>query len=317
MRNKISAPVPWRRSIEGWTDTLKAAGLSAQTIKSRRYKMVHLAALLMPSGPEDVTTEQIVQVFARQQWKPETRKAYRNTISSFFRWLHKSGRRSDDPSLDVPRVKKPHAHPRPCPDRYIAAAMEMATTSERLMIRLGAECGLRRGEIARVHSDDVVADNAGRSLIVRGKGDKQRIVPLPDDLAGIIMDARGYLFPGRFGGHVEESYIGDHISRLLPDGYAAHTLRHRFATTAYAATHDLFVVAELLGHESVENHGALRCDAGRPSERSHGGRPARGLILGLDGDVQAVELVGNGLLDSFRDLVRVSAEALGHCVNGC
>lgn len=252
MRNKISAPVPWRRSIEGWTDTLKAAGLSAQTIKSRRYKMVHLAALLMPSGPEDVTTEQIVQVFARQQWKPETRKAYRNTISSFFRWLHKSGRRSDDPSLDVPRVKDPHAHPRPCPDRYIAAAMEMATTSERLMIRLGAECGLRRGEIARVHSDDVVADNAGRSLIVRGKGDKQRIVPLPDDLAGIIMDARGYLFPGRFGGHVEESYIGDHISRLLPDGYAAHTLRHRFATTAYAATHDLFVVAELLGHESVE-----------------------------------------------------------------
>lgn len=252
MRNKISASVPWRKSIEGWTDTLKAAGLSAQTIISRRYKMVHLAALLMPSGPEDVTTEQIVQAFARQQWKPETRKAYRNTISSFFRWLHKSGRRADDPSLDVPRVKKPHAHPRPCPDRYIAAAMEMATPSEKLMIRLGAECGLRRGEIARVHSDDVVADSAGRSLIVRGKGDKQRIVPLPDDLAGIIMDARGYLFPGRFGGHVEESYIGDHISRLLPDGYAAHTLRHRFATMAYAATHDLFVVAELLGHESVE-----------------------------------------------------------------
>lgn len=252
MRNKISAPVPWRKNIEGWTDTLRAAGLSAQTIKSRRYKMVHLAALLMPSGPEDVTTEQIVQVFARQQWKPETRKAYRNTISSFFRWLHKSGRRSDDPSLDVPRVKKPHAHPRPCPDRYIAVAMEMATSSERLMIRLGAECGLRRGEIAAVHSDDVVADSAGRSLIVRGKGDKQRIVPLPDDLANTVMETQGYLFPGRFGGHVEESYIGDHISRLLPDGYAAHTLRHRFATTAYAATHDLFVVAELLGHESVE-----------------------------------------------------------------
>lgn len=252
MRNKISAPVPWRKSIEGWTDTLKAAGLSAQTIKSRRYKMAHLAALLMPSGPEDVTTEQIVQAFARQQWKPETRKAYRNTISSFFRWLHKSGRRADDPSLDVPRVKKPHAHPRPCPDRYITAAMQKATPSEKLMVRLGAECGLRRGEIARVHSDDVVADSAGHSLIVRGKGDKQRIVPLPDDLANTVMETKGYLFPGRFGGHVEESYIGDHISRLLPDGYAAHTLRHRFATTAYAATHDLFVVAELLGHESVE-----------------------------------------------------------------
>lgn len=214
--------------------------------------MVHLATLFMPSGPTEVTTEQIVQVFARQQWKPETRKAYRNTISSFFRWLRKSGRRSDDPSLDVPRVKKPHAHPRPCPDRYIAAAMEKATPSEKLMIRLAAECGLRRGEIARVHGDDVVADSVGRSLIVRGKGDKQRIVPLPDDLAAVVAAADGYLFPGRFGGHAEESYIGDHISHLLPDGYAAHTLRHRFATTAYAATHDLFVVAELLGHESVE-----------------------------------------------------------------
>lgn len=252
MRNKISAPVPWRESINGWTDTLKAAGLSAQTIKSRRYKMVHLAALLMPSGPEDVTTEQIVQVFARQQWKPETRKAYRNTISSFFRWLRKSGHRADDPSQDVPRVKKPHAHPRPCPDRYIKAALEKATESEKLMIHLGAECGLRRGEIARVHSDDVVPDNVGRSLMVRGKGDKQRIVPMPDDLADMVMAAHGYLFHGRFGGHVEESYVGDHISRLLPNGYGAHTLRHRFATATYAATHDLFVVAELLGHESVE-----------------------------------------------------------------
>ena len=149
MRNEISAPVPWRKSIEGWTDTLRAAGLSAQTIKSRRYKMVHLSTLLTPSGPKDVTTEQIVQAFARQQWKPETRKAYRNTISSFFRWLHKSGRRSDDPSLDVPRVKKPHAHPRPCPDRYIAAAMGMATPSEKLMIRLGAEWSEARGDRPR------------------------------------------------------------------------------------------------------------------------------------------------------------------------
>lgn len=62
MRNKISAPVPWRRSIEGWIDTLKAAGLSAQTIKSRRYKMAHLAALLMPSGPEDAATHDLFLV---------------------------------------------------------------------------------------------------------------------------------------------------------------------------------------------------------------------------------------------------------------
>ena len=116
-----------------------------------------------------------------------------------------------------------------------------------------AECGLRRGEIARVHSDDVVADSIGRSLIVRGKGEQSSAsCRCRTILATIVMDARGYLFPGRFGGHVEESYIGDHISHLLPDGYAAHSLRHRYATATYAATHDLFLVARLLGHASVE-----------------------------------------------------------------
>ena len=118
------------------------------------------------------------------------------------------------------------------------------------MLELLYATGMRVAELVGLDVADVTFGN--RTVKVTGKGDKQRIVPLPDDLAGIIMDAHGYLFPGRFGGHVEESYIGDHISRLLPDGYAAHTLRHRFATTAYAATHDLFVVAELLGHESVE-----------------------------------------------------------------
>ena len=154
MRNKISAPVPWRKSIEGWTDTLKAAGLSAQTIKSRRYKMAHLAALLMPSGPEDVTTEQIVQAFARQQWKPETRKGYRNTIAGFYRWFYETGRRGDNPTAKVPKVKKPQAHPHPCPDKYILMALGKATEDERRMIRLAAECGLRRSEIAAVNSDE-------------------------------------------------------------------------------------------------------------------------------------------------------------------
>lgn len=251
MRNKISAPPAWARHIDGWLDSLAAAGYSPDTIKCRRYKMIHLAQNL-PRGPEDVTTAELTHFLASRAWKPETRKGYRNTIASFFRWQCRNGLREDDPSLDVPRVKKPHAHPRPCPERYIIAAMAKASPAETLMLRLAAECGLRRGEIARVHGDDVMADLLGHSLIVHGKGDKQRIVPLPDDLAELIVRTGGWLFPGRFSGHVEESYVGDHISRLLPDGWGAHTLRHRFATQTYAATHDLFLVADLLGHESVE-----------------------------------------------------------------
>lgn len=213
--------------------------------------MVFLARNL-GKPPTDVTPNDLIRLFASREWKPETRKGYRNTISTFFGWMCMTGRRSDDPSKDVPRVKKPRAHPHPCPDKHILIALSRATEPEKTMLRLAAECGLRRSEICAVHSDDVMDDLGGKSLIVNGKGDKQRIVPLPDDLAVQVEHAHGYLFAGRWRGHVEASYVGRHISRLLPEGWSAHSLRHRYATRTYAATHDLFLVAELLGHESVE-----------------------------------------------------------------
>lgn len=53
-------------------------------------------------------------------------------------------------------------------------------------------------------------------------------------------------------GHVEQSYVNRHISKLLPAGWGCHSLRHRYATKTYEQTHDLFLVARLLGHASVE-----------------------------------------------------------------
>lgn len=119
------------------------------------------------------------------------------------------------------------------------------------MLVLGAECGLRRSEIASVRSSDVVDVDGGKALVVAGKGDRQRIVPLPDSLANDIQAKGGWVFPGRWSGHVEASYIGKHLARLLKP-YTAHSLRHRYATTAWCATHDLLLVSKLLGHASVE-----------------------------------------------------------------
>lgn len=97
------------------------------------------------------------------------------------------------------RVAKLNKHPRPCPDAHIYAAMCAANDVERLMLRLGAEAGLRLSEIAAVHSRDVLEGDAGPSLIVRGKGDKQRIVPISEDLAKRITAAPGWLFPAGGG----------------------------------------------------------------------------------------------------------------------
>ena len=169
----------------------------------------------------------------------------------------------------MPRVKKPHAHPRPCPDRYIAAAMEMATPSERLMIRLGAECGLRRGEIARVHSDDVVADSAGRSLIVRGKGDKQRVMPFgaPADkalrdwlehgrpvLCGDMSDDAFFLGSqgGRIGQRMVRKVVHDRAREAGVPDISPHALRHSAATHMLDGGADLREVQEMLGHSSLK-----------------------------------------------------------------
>jgi integrase len=68
----------------------------------------------------------------------------------------------------------------------------------------------------------------------------------------VILAARGYLFPGQIGGHVSAAHVGKLVSGLLPDRWTTHTLRHRFATRAYAIDHDLFTVQELLGHASAD-----------------------------------------------------------------
>ena len=226
-----------------WLDSLKAAGYSTNTLNTRRCQMSALSRAL-GGDPRDVEGDDLLAHFAGKEWKPETRKGAKNACVSYFRWLKASGRSEADPSEFLPTVKRPEPHPRPCPDVVILTALRKATDSERLMLRLGAECGLRRFEIAKVHSRDVMRDLVGWSLVVVGKGDKQRIVPIGDDLALLIRSAHGYLFPGRWSGHAESSYVGRHLSDLLGHGWTAHSLRHRYATTTYAA--------KLLGHASVE-----------------------------------------------------------------
>lgn len=250
-RRTVSMPESWRGPVDDFLDFKRAGGVSEQTIRSRWYKLQRLANTV-DVAPSEVTTRQLIAYLAKCK-AAETRKAYRNTFSTFFKWCQDFGIRQDNPAAALPSVKRPRPHPKPCPDSAIRDALRKANHAERLMILLAAECGLRRGEICQVHTNDVVAGARGEfTLIVHGKGDKQRNVPLPKDLAREILAAQGYLFKGRWGGHVEESYVSSHVSKLLPRGYSCHKLRHRFATVAYSDSHDLLAVSRALGHSSTE-----------------------------------------------------------------
>ena len=121
------------------------------------------------------------------------------------------------------------------------------------MVHLAARAGLRRGEIARVQRDDVTRDLVGWSLLVHGKGGRERLVPLVGDLAVMLRERPdGFIFPGDDGGHLSAPRVGELVSEVLPSGWTCHTLRHYFATNAYRATHDLLVVQRLLGHAKPE-----------------------------------------------------------------
>lgn len=227
---------------------MQAQGLAANTLRQRRG-MVSDYVARVPDW-EHATTQDIIDWMAgHPAWRPETRAAARASVRSLYRWARTTGRVPVDPSLDLPRIRVPRTRRRGCPDAPLAEALARCGPRERLMIGLAALMGLRRAEIAEVHSDDI--DTAGQVLVVHGKGGRDRLVPIHPALAGQLAAVHGWAFPGRFGGHMSVNHVGVLISDALGPGWAAHSLRRRAATGAYTASHDLRAVQELLGHASV------------------------------------------------------------------
>ncbi|QHO92219.1 integrase [Actinomyces sp. 432] len=210
------------------------------------------AARLVPSSPEDVTTDDLRQILAGD-WAPDTRKSIRTALTGFFRWLHAEELIAEDPAARLAPVSVPPGVARPAPEDVIARALAEAEPRTRAMIMLGAYAGLRAAEISAV--DVTRYDGAG--LYVTGKGGKTRYVPIiRDDLHAILRDAqrRGerWLFPGGTGGHLSPGHVTKLVSAALPDGWTAHTLRHRCATAMFAGTRDLLAVGAVLGHSRPE-----------------------------------------------------------------
>jgi len=117
---------------------------------------------------------------------------------------------------------------------------------------LACELGMRRAEVAQVHSRDVVEDLAGCSLIVHGKGGRQRSVPLAPHLADRLRALpAGYAFPGRCDGHLSPRWVGKRVSALLGPRVTMHQLRHLFATVMLRRGANLVHVQRTMGHRSL------------------------------------------------------------------
>lgn len=200
----------------------------------------------------DVTSNALTAWAAGKRWKPETRRSYYAAAREFFAVVAPSV----DTRAALPVVRKTVGLPRPIPEAVLEAAMRRCQPRERLMLQLAGLAGLRRAEVASVHSSDLL-DRHGRAwLRVRGKGGKTRLVPLSEELRRAIETrlaqiGAGWLFPSPYGGHLDEERLSSLAAAVLPKGWSLHTLRHRFATVSFARDRDLLAVQRLLGHTSV------------------------------------------------------------------
>lgn len=130
--------------------------------------------------------------------------------------------------------------------------------------------GLRISEALKLNFNEfpLVPSPSGNSIIIKGKGDKQRLVPLLPAVINAIADyiescpyklsAKGPLFLGVRGGRLNARVLQSRLQALrghlgLPKEVTPHSLRHSFATHLLGAGGDLRTIQELLGHASLSS----------------------------------------------------------------
>ncbi|MBF0807551.1 hypothetical protein E4U03_02825 [Rothia nasimurium] len=239
----------WALSITAFNQWLLAAGRQPSTVYTRTRWLNLLSKAYPQATPATITTGELQDWLSNPHWKPATKKNALGTIRRFFHYLEITNHRPDNPTKLLLSVKVPRGKARPIPATALQKGLDNTDTSEDIfMLLLAAYAGLRRFEIAKLHTQDY----CDGWITVQGKGLVTRSIPAHTVLLPYLeMKAQGYYFPGRFSGHRHPDYIGKRVARLLGDGYTTHQLRHWFATTTYARCRDIRAVQELLGHADI------------------------------------------------------------------
>lgn len=224
---------------------VRAHTKSAATVRSRDHYINNLSATV------DVTsaTPQIIEAWLHSHgWAPSSINSALASVRHFYKWAVRHGHLTIDPTRDVERVREPRKMGRIAADTTIVNGMMRAPVDTRVMIMLGAECGLRRHEIAKVHRNDI----EGEWLYITGKGGDQRVTCLSPELLELLeyLPARGFLFPSSRGGHLSGDAVYRRIRRVV--GVNTHSLRHRAGTVVFEKTgNNLRVAQEFLGHATI------------------------------------------------------------------
>jgi integrase/recombinase XerC len=196
-------------------------------------------------------------------------------VRSLYKWLAREGKVKQNPASLVSTPKLPKKLPRVPTIEEVNNVLdgqlpETAAFVERdkTILELLYGCGLRNSELIGINLDDIHWSN--ETILVRGKGRKERMVPLGDTAAEAIRDylskrkellaskkkttpallvnLRGQRLTTRSVGRIVKHIA---VSKGLSPDVHPHTLRHAFGTHLLEEGADLRAIQEMLGHERL------------------------------------------------------------------
>ena len=214
---------------------------------------------------------------SRQKLKPATAARRLSALRQYFKFLVTEGLRADDPTaaLDAPKLGRPL--PKVLSETEVAAMLDVVAREDKASaLRLAALMeliyagGLRVSEVVGLPLAAAKRDQP--FLVVRGKGSKERLVPLGDaakQALAAYLAVRGKflprsvkaslgLFPSSGGsGHLTRQRLGQLLkdaavkADIDPTRVSPHVLRHAFATHLLDRGADLRALQKMLGHADI------------------------------------------------------------------
>ena len=194
-----------------------------------------------------------------------------SALRTFYKFIKLTGRREENPALEVPSPKIGRSLPKALSVRDVekllaaplAGRSDVLRLRDRAMLEVLYGSGIRRSELVGLDLEDVDLERR-QMRVVGGKGNKDRTVLLTSAAADAMRAYLGHrgrsadpgFFLSRFGRRISDSSVYK-IFRLfvaisgIDRSATPHTMRHSFATHLYENGADLMMIKELLGHESL------------------------------------------------------------------
>jgi integrase/recombinase XerC len=248
-------------------DLASYRGCSPNTVTAYRRDIGRFLEFMGSNGAQSelgfsAITRQDVQRFAQslRRLSGSTIRRAIHALSSFFAWAQRLGHCSTNPAYGTQLPRKPQRLA-VCPTIEDCQALVSVawTPTERAVVRLLLGTGLRKSELLGLDLADLSSDLD--ELRVIGKGDKERLLPVPESARRALREhlaergiAPGPLLVNRVGKRMGSTTLQRLFKRLLKrarlesKGYHIHSLRHAYATMLLRSGADLRTVQELLGH---------------------------------------------------------------------